>query len=303
MFGIEKIGDLAGLAKPLKKLIEIVEAGFGKVYEPTHVRRMARAQVDAALIKAEGDLEIEAIRERARLRLEHREIFRQENIDSIVTQAAGLLPESVSDTPVERDWIAEFFNCAQDISDEQMKVLWAKLLAGEVTKPGQFSLRTLNFVKTLSKWEADIFTSFCSFVWRLETDDYRNGSVLGYISTPETNRTISVVTGGLVHLENIGLTSAETIYGFERKEPVRLVYHGQRFSLTALPDYILPKIEVSVVPLTLIGKELEPLTGSAPEDLYIFNLMNSIGAGHIGPSRVKVQRLELVPELEVRDKT
>lgn len=40
------VTDVLGLAKPVQKLVETVASGIGKVYEPTHIRRMAKAKAD-----------------------------------------------------------------------------------------------------------------------------------------------------------------------------------------------------------------------------------------------------------------
>ena len=63
----------------------------------------------------------------------------------------------VSDEKVNEDWTTRFFNYAQDISDDEMQELWARILAGEVKRPNSFSLRTLELIKNLSKQEAEIF--------------------------------------------------------------------------------------------------------------------------------------------------
>ena len=41
--GIE-IHDILGLEEPLTKLIECVSNGIGKIYEPTHIKRIAKAK-------------------------------------------------------------------------------------------------------------------------------------------------------------------------------------------------------------------------------------------------------------------
>lgn len=43
-----------------------------------------------------------------------------------------------------------------------MQELWGKVLAGEVAKPGSFSLRTLSVLKSLSRDEAELFRLGCS---------------------------------------------------------------------------------------------------------------------------------------------
>lgn len=39
-----EIKDLAGLSQPLTKLVEVVAQGLGTVYEPIHIKRMAKAR-------------------------------------------------------------------------------------------------------------------------------------------------------------------------------------------------------------------------------------------------------------------
>ena len=55
--------DLGKLSKPISKLIEAVSQGIGTLYEPTKIRRKAKAQADAALIKAEADIKKRIIAE------------------------------------------------------------------------------------------------------------------------------------------------------------------------------------------------------------------------------------------------
>ena len=39
-----EMGDFSGLSKPLTKLIETISIGIGKLYEPMHIKRMAKAK-------------------------------------------------------------------------------------------------------------------------------------------------------------------------------------------------------------------------------------------------------------------
>jgi hypothetical protein len=43
-----------------------------------------------------------------------------------------------------------------------MQLLWGKLLAGEVARPGNFSLRTLNVLQNLTRSEALAFEAICA---------------------------------------------------------------------------------------------------------------------------------------------
>jgi hypothetical protein len=129
--------NLGDLGAPLSKLIETVGSAVGVLYEPTRIVKRAKAEVIASKIKAEGDIELQQLAARAEERLNHVELRRQKNIEAIVSEAAKALPESVSEEKVDEDWTAFFFfeNC-KDVSNEEMQLLWAKVLAGKVAQPG-----------------------------------------------------------------------------------------------------------------------------------------------------------------------
>jgi len=157
--------DLGKVSKPISKLIDAVSQGIGTLYEPTRIRRRARAEADAALIKAEGDIRKRELLKRAANRLAFQEMRRQENIENIVEIAAASLPETVSEEPVDKDWISRFFDECKDVSNEELQKIWGRLLAGEVANPKSCSRKTLAILKDLSQEDAKLFTDFCSFVW------------------------------------------------------------------------------------------------------------------------------------------
>lgn len=181
------ISDLAGLSQPLVKLIETVSSGIGKVYEPWHTTRMARAKTKELKLISEainnniqlpvkydnGSITIDVANandlvQRAQVRFLFQEMQKQQNIDAVIDVAYGTLEkeETVEKTPVDIDWILHFFDSVSNISNEQMQQLWGKLLSGEVAKPGSFSLRTLDTLKTIAQKEAIAFKKISQYVLR-----------------------------------------------------------------------------------------------------------------------------------------
>lgn len=160
--------------KPLEKLIEVVSNGIGTLYRPRKIRKEADAQAYAIKVlekaKAEAGAEslmIEAdTAERIGQRLVAKEVRRQENIDTMVEMAANNLAGSeVSDKPVDEDWATRFFGIVQDVSTEEMKSVWAKILAKEIERPSSFSMRTLEVLRNISYEEAELFTRITPFVF------------------------------------------------------------------------------------------------------------------------------------------
>ena len=160
--------NLDKLSEPLTKLVEVTSAGIGTLYKPFGTVRQAKADAKAKAIAVNADLEILDVKQRADLRIEYRESLRQENIEKVVSIAANEISDKVSTEPVDLDWSLQFFDAVQDVCDEDMQSLWARILAGEVTEPGSYSKRTLQFLKTLDKFEAEKFVVFCSFAFQFE---------------------------------------------------------------------------------------------------------------------------------------
>jgi hypothetical protein len=91
-----------------------------------------------------------------RTRVLYRELKRQINLSAIAWLARDELvrDEEVSDERVDDQWTARWIDGAQDVSDESVRILWAKLLAGEVKQPGTYSLRTIAYLRNISVREA-----------------------------------------------------------------------------------------------------------------------------------------------------
>ena len=157
--------DLGKLSKPVSKLIEAVSQGIGTLYEPTKIRRKAKAQADASIISAEAEIKKQELLKRAFKRFAFQEMGRQENIENIIKIAAANMGEKVSEEPVDRDWISRFFDTCKDISKEELQKIWGRLLAGEVARPNSYSINTLSILKNLNQEDAQLFNDFCSYIW------------------------------------------------------------------------------------------------------------------------------------------
>ncbi|HFL2401169.1 TPA: DUF2806 domain-containing protein [Clostridioides difficile] len=168
--------DISNLSEPIIKLIDTLSIGIGTLYEPTKIKRTADAMAyemktlkestdfDSNITIKRGGVEItidkNGLQENAIISLVKKEVKRQINKERIISRAVEFIDkkETVSNESVDNDWITRFFNISQDVSDEKMQVLWAKILADEVDRPKSYSLRTLETLKNISKEEAELFT-------------------------------------------------------------------------------------------------------------------------------------------------
>jgi hypothetical protein len=92
----------------------------------------------------------------------HVEITRQENIEKVIEIARQELPPEVDLAPVQQDWVNHFFSSVQDVSSEDLQKIWGNILAGEVAHPGTNGRRAIEFLKTVSAPEAQLFRDVLS---------------------------------------------------------------------------------------------------------------------------------------------
>ena len=257
MGSIVNVGDLT---KPATVLIEKISDAIGGIFRPYQVRRIAEAEAQADRTKAISQIEITELQRRAMYRFFSEEAKKQQNIESITARALPELAETASPENIEDDWITNFFDKCRLISDEEMQLLWSKVLAGEGNTPGQYSKRTINTLSTLDKSDAELFRSLCSFCWKIEDVIPLIYDLEGAIYTEA-----GIDFSALRHLDEIGLiTFAES--GFLRcklPQNMTIAYFGE------LLEVIFPKrqgneLDAGFVLLSKAGQDLAQVCGPAP---------------------------------------
>lgn len=286
--------------KAVEKLIDVVSKGIGTLYKPRSIRNeadaeayrletLANAEAKKALIKNDAQLEIA---ERAKLRLAHQEVNRQENIEAIVEKALPHLSEETSEEEVDPDWRTRFFQKAQDVSNEDLQDMWARILASEVSIPGHVSLRTLEVISNVSKSEADLFgracclATTCTKIWKIGRDSAFDEYGLSYGDLMQLRE------AGLVHDSDM-LSSNHSVVN-SGNSPFFIVNVGKQLymfknknkSNTAKTTLVLNQIA-----FTKAGSEMCRLISAEPHKVYFNKLLEHY--------RLSNEITEMVPSMKL----
>jgi hypothetical protein len=255
------ISLIPDLTKPIDTLIAKISDAIGGAFKPTQIRRVAAAEADAQKIKANAQIEINELEERARHRMIQEQVKQQSNMDSITAKAIGSLNDDARPENMEDDWIAYFFDKSRLTSDEEMQNLWAKILAGEANSPGTYSKRTINLLSSLDKSDALLFTQMCSFVWRFPGDP----RLMILSDNDDIYASRGITFESVQHLDGLGLVRFQPLqYRVLFKKhglfPTAYFNHNIVINITEGKD----KIMAGNVMLSAVGKELLPICGSEP---------------------------------------
>ena len=196
--------NLGELSKPATVLIEKISKLVEGIAAPFQIRRVAKAEAEAAVIKAQSQIEITDLQRRAVQRWIGEETRHQKNMEDITAESIPHLSDDANPDAMDDDWIANFFDKCRIISDKEMQSLWSRVLAGEANTPGTYSKRTVNFVSELDKNDANLFTKLCRFCWNI---GYMVPLVFNFEA--EIYNRNGIDFDALRHLEGIGVLPPE----------------------------------------------------------------------------------------------
>jgi len=257
------IVNLGDVSKPANTLIKKISNAVGGLLAPWQLTRVAKAEAEAAIIKAQGEIQVTDLHRRAMHRFVEEEARNQKNIEDTTAKALPQLNDASNPNAIEDDWITNFFEKSRIISDGEMQNLWSRVLAGEANKPGSYSKRTVNFLSDLDKIDAELFSKLCGFAWMA-------GVLLPLVFDPQadiyTKQKIDFTA--LNHLESIGLIKFDGLVGFTRtKLPKHFTfqYYG-RTLVFEMPKHSDNQIDIGKALFSKTGLELAPICGSKPVD-------------------------------------
>ena len=239
------------------------------------------------------------------IRMIRRELQREINVRKIAIiaqeEAQTMKDEPVSEEPVAPDWLSQWFNLAQDVSDKDLQIRLGKILAGETKTPGSFSLKTLDFLRTASKETLEQFKNIC--VFQITNSDFDNVKSKYYYSgvgiynvSEQIFKEFDIKLLDIVELEEEGLISSNASMGFQWEwAPEQIPVPGATHSVSSLKGaiqygqdmiYFEPrqigvgtKVVFPIFNLSRVGKDLVNLgqstTSSKVRDMIVKQLSAS----------------------------
>ena len=300
----------------LEKLLDITASGMESVAGPLLAPWKARREGQAGIIAAEADARIRAIHakgytdarellvvgksieggeieigELVKERIAYQGEKRLANIQRVVGRAVMEVEgKEVPAGEPDHDWAARFFNDVQDVSSEEMQIVWAKILAGEVERPGSTTVRTLGMLRDMDRETARLFVTLCSactFWGVIDGRGFRDARVISLGGEAAANCLQEYELGfdELNRLNEHGLIISDYNswwdYGVSvvpnpdegRRPTTAFRYQDQWWVLAPAESWAADKeLKIHGVALTVSGRELSTVVGLHPMPKYLEKL-------------------------------
>ncbi|WP_178130608.1 DUF2806 domain-containing protein [Reyranella sp. CPCC 100927] len=192
--------------------------------------------------------------------------------DELIEQAKLEGEEKVPETPpkVDPDLLFRWAAAVEEISNEDMQRLWARVLAKESQRPGSFSLRTLEVLRAIKRSEAELIEKAAklaidgNFILK---DDKLVARYIGF--------------GELMVLQDLGILSGlgsmggvNRTIGVARQDSgdfaAVIMFHGNIAILAQTST--VDSIPLPCYPLTGVGKEIIRLCRTSADLEYLYAL-------------------------------
>ena len=295
-----EIKDITGFSQPATKLIEEVSKGIGGLYKPLGIVLNAKAEgykvkkltdskayqiktlkedlvgEENELLVTNEDFEMKlkgnSIEARAIEIMVHKEVQKQINLDRIINKSIEFIEENstVAEESVDIDWMTRFINISQDISNEDMQNLWAKILSNEVVQPSSYSLRTLEVLKSLSASEARLFTRFVNLGFKL------NNSIR-IINDNEYLNSNNISLEDINLLKELNLINTDLSYTIGSSERSMFVYFDK---VLFISNNTKNDLRINIITLSRIGSEINSLIEKDYETSNLNNIGKHIKSKH-----------------------
>ena len=169
------MGDVVDIRKPL----DILKNALLDSCPGSHLNVLEKwfVSLDQRLLIAQNDitniayLKNECAKEINEVIHSRRDVREISNIVSVYSFAINELKKlsGVGFENLAPDWATAFYDSAKDSSDEEIPVLWGKILVGEIAHHGKFYKRTLSILKNMESVEAKHFVELVPLLITKET--------------------------------------------------------------------------------------------------------------------------------------
>ena len=221
-------------------------------------------------------------------------INRTQTTAQAAAELLDLPDEDISRNSVDPAWATRWDDWVGNVSDSDLQRYWARILAGEVKRPGSFSLHTLDLLSRMARQDAELIDRAS----RLRINNF-------LFRGPENNKEMLELFG-LTYMDrmilgNLGIIDSVDLIGsistWSLKKGVKMIWesHNKGVEVNCFGENW--DVKVPVYPLTRVGKELCSLGEYEANGEYLQEFAKVLKHSNVVVMIGDLQRLPVAPNM------
>nr|WP_274620621.1 TIGR03899 family protein [Colwellia maritima] len=257
-----------------------------KSESPTHKQFFKISQllgVEAPLLPIEKRMPLE---DRSNKRKRLTKLRKQENIEAIMDKTFSFFEHKDIDKRPDIDWLNRYIVLAENVSNKTMQDLWAKILAGELSRPGLYSLKALKVFRDMSITDAKLLAKACSLAVkdhskkniRIISGSYQQPGLFNFLNK-DRQQYVNLSHFGLNYADILALADNNLIFQQESESSAMTKGETLTFYYNNVPLKLSSKnnnIALQFYKFTPIGTELANLITEKPNDEFFATLKQQL---------------------------
>jgi uncharacterized repeat protein (TIGR03899 family) len=271
--------DDTAIIKSNKSTQNTAETGVSQQF----LKLAKRFVIDGALLPEDKQMLIE---DRTTKRARLSQLRKQQNIENIMQKTLGYCANAEIGQRTDNDWFSRYIALSEEVSNPTMQDLWAKILAGELLKPGSFSFKALQIFRDMSIYDAKLLAKACSLAVkdsnkkgiRLISGVYQQPGLLNFFSK-QRQQFCNLSHYGLNYADLLALAENHLIYLQESESNLMSKGEVLQFSYNGLPLKLTAKkanVSIQFYKFTPLGTELAHLISDKGNDEFFEHLKNTL---------------------------
>ncbi|HJA28427.1 MAG TPA: DUF2806 domain-containing protein [Candidatus Olsenella pullicola] len=201
------------------------------------------------------------------------EFGRSENLSSCLSFAQDVVGDDFDASGIDHGWFLKWSGHASEQCDDEMRVIWGKLLAGELEQPGTYTKRAMSILSDMSRDEALVFSRLCS---------------ASIFANPQSNRSLVAV----LRKDNAGGTYND---GLIKVEDLDTLSSLGLITTMTWPTQHLPGNQLGLIEVN--GQILPMRNPSGEAKSIVFSQMRYLKEGLILSTLCEVGSYEHLPQI------
>jgi len=261
--------------KSTEKNITINQSSEKKSSSIQFLKLAKEFALDGAMLPVEKQMPLE---DRSAKRIRISTLRKQNNIEAIIKKTLAYCAHNDISQNTDHDWFSRYIHLAEDVSNNTMQDLWAKILSGELHQMGTYSLKALKVLKDMSIVDAKLLAKACSLSVkdqkkeniRLISGTYQQPGLLNFFNK-ESSQHISLNDFGLNFADLQSLADNHLIHLQGSESNMMSNDSILNFNYNGLPLKLRcnkANISIKFYKFTAIGAELANLISDNPNNDY-----------------------------------